>query len=319
MRESRDALSGALVADALAMPVHWYYDREALRRDYGEMDRFLPPRNPHPDSILWRSRYEAANPRGEILHDQARYWGRHGVHYHQLLAAGENTLNFQLARLLHAQVAREGRYDPDRWIATYLEFMLNPGRHRDTYVEECHRGFFTNLARGVAPRRCGIEDGHIGGLASVPALFAALAGTEKSALRQAVAEHVALTHRHETVLRAADSLVRLLIAVRDGEPPRAAIERLAAAWVAPRDLAKWENRSDLEVIGRRLSPACYIAEAFPAALYLTWKHAGSFEAGIQANACVGGDNCHRGAVVGGLLGLARGVPDRWTAALQEPM
>jgi len=33
------------------MPVHWYYDRAALERDYGQLASFLPPRNPHPDSI----------------------------------------------------------------------------------------------------------------------------------------------------------------------------------------------------------------------------------------------------------------------------
>ena len=49
-----NALKGALIADALSMPVHWYYDRLALRRDYGRVDRFLAPRNPHPNSILHR-------------------------------------------------------------------------------------------------------------------------------------------------------------------------------------------------------------------------------------------------------------------------
>ena len=36
-----NAYHGSLVADALAMPVHWYYDTAALRRDYGVVDRFL--------------------------------------------------------------------------------------------------------------------------------------------------------------------------------------------------------------------------------------------------------------------------------------
>jgi len=58
------------------------------------------------------------------------------------------------------------------------------------------------------------------------------------------------------------------------------------------------------VIGARFSPACYIAEAMPAALYLAWKYHDDFAAGITANAMVGGDNCHRGAVVGSLLGAA---------------
>jgi len=70
-----DALLGSLVADALAMPVHWYYDRSALVRDYGQPDHCKPPRTPHPDSILGRSSYQALNQRGEILHDQAADWG----------------------------------------------------------------------------------------------------------------------------------------------------------------------------------------------------------------------------------------------------
>ena len=93
-------LAGALIADALAMPGHWYYDREALRRDYGELADFRDPLPVHPDSILWRSHYEAQNERGDILHGRAKYWGQRGVHYHQGLKAGENTLNFQLLRVL---------------------------------------------------------------------------------------------------------------------------------------------------------------------------------------------------------------------------
>jgi ADP-ribosyl-[dinitrogen reductase] hydrolase len=53
------AYEGSLAADALAMPVHWYYDRAALLRDYGPVDEFKAPRNPHPGSILWRSHYQA--------------------------------------------------------------------------------------------------------------------------------------------------------------------------------------------------------------------------------------------------------------------
>ena len=119
-----NALLGALAADAVAMPVHWYYDRAALERDYGKITSYLAPKNPHADSILWRSVYTALNARGDILHDQARYWGQRGVHYHQFLAAGENTLNFQLATRLYTQTVRLGRYDADAWLEDYLSFML---------------------------------------------------------------------------------------------------------------------------------------------------------------------------------------------------
>ena len=69
------SLTGLFIGDALAMPAHWYYQRAALRRDYGRIDGYQAPRNPHPDSILWRSQYTPSNRRGEILHEQAAYWG----------------------------------------------------------------------------------------------------------------------------------------------------------------------------------------------------------------------------------------------------
>ena len=73
---SRGALYGLCIGDALAMPVHWYYNRQALNQDYGLVTDYLAARNPHPDSILWRSSYKAPNAKGEILHDQAPYWGQ---------------------------------------------------------------------------------------------------------------------------------------------------------------------------------------------------------------------------------------------------
>ena len=165
-------LWGSFIGDALAMPVHWYYDRAALHRDYGVVRDYLSPRNPHPDSILWRSTYTPLNERGDILHDQAPYWGQRGIHYHQFLRAGENTLNLQLGRVLIESLVACGRHDADDYLRRYLDFMLTPGRHRDTYVEECHRKFFTAYARGVAPRKCGGNDIHIGGLAHVGVLCA---------------------------------------------------------------------------------------------------------------------------------------------------
>jgi ADP-ribosylglycohydrolase len=312
------AFEGALVADALAMPVHWYYDRVALRRDYGRVDRFLPPLAHHPDSILHRSSYVPLSPLGDILHDQARFWGQPHVHYHQNLRAGENTLNFQLARALFGQVRTAGRYDADAWLRLYLECMRIPGWHRDTYVEECHRGFFTNLCRGKDPRRCGIADRHIGGLAAVPALFAALE-MDLPALEKIVHEHVSLTHRDADVLDAARTLLRILLRLEDGASLREGIETLGTNWVSKRKFEAWSSLPDETVIGQHLSPACYIRDAFPAALYLSWKYADRFDDAVIANAHCGGDNCHRGAVVGALVGAAAGVDARWTAGLRPPL
>ena len=309
------AYEGARAADALAMPVHWYYDRAALLRDYGQVDHFMAPRNPHPGSILWRSNYEALNARGDILREQAVFWGQRDIHYHQFLEAGENTLNFKLAAELFDWTKVCGGYDPDAWLDHYIARMLEPGWHRDTYVEEYHRAFFTRYAEGKPPRKCGISDEHIGGLATVPALVAALEGPPREELRRIVKEHVGLTHAHANVLRAADTLVRILWAVADGAALREAIRTEAGDWISGNKAESWRDQPDAHVIGARFSPACYIAEAMPAALYLTWKYHDDFAAGIIANAVVGGDNCHRGAVVGSLLGAAAGeLPERFRRA-----
>ena len=107
----RGALLGLGIGDALSMPVHWYYNRWALENDYGQVVDYLKPRNPHPDSILWRSQYKASIARGEILHDQARYWGKRSLHYHQFLKAGENTLNVKICRLLVDSLNQNRAYD----------------------------------------------------------------------------------------------------------------------------------------------------------------------------------------------------------------
>ena len=313
------AVWGTFIGDALAMPVHWYYDRAALHRDYGIVRDYKAPRNPHPDSILWRSVYTPLNERGDILHEQAQYWGQRGIHYHQFLRAGENTLNLQLGRVLIESLIARDRYDAEDYLQRYLDFMLTPGRHRDTYVEECHRKFFTAYARGTHPRKCGGSDIHIGGLAHVGVLCAFLGG-EPEATRKAVREHVSLTHQDPEVLKAAAALVQILGTVLAGGGLREAIFEHGSDWLSQRTAEQWSREPDDVVIGQRVSPACYIADAFPASLYLAWKYADDFEAGVIANTNVGGDNCHRGAVVGALLGAAAGtgqIPARFCDGLHD--
>jgi hypothetical protein len=39
---------GALVADSIAMPVHWYYNQSAIERDFGILDAYQPPKKNTP-------------------------------------------------------------------------------------------------------------------------------------------------------------------------------------------------------------------------------------------------------------------------------
>ena len=314
----KNSMLGSLAADALAMPVHWYYDTQKLDRDYSRLTGYVAPQNPHSDSILWRSRYIPRNARGNILHDQIKYWGQREIHYHQFLAAGENTINYQLGKELYLTILEYGAYDSDKWLARYIECMLDGGWHKDTYLEEYHRAFFDNYAKGLAPIDSGVDDLHIGGLSHVPCLLSGLTEIGVVDLDEQlfqVEKHVRLTHRNQHVSEAAAAMTHILYSLREGLDLRKALDSHAKPWASVGQFDTWTHFSDRTVIGRQLTMACYLPESFTASLYLCWKYAEDFSAGIIANAHCGGDNCHRGAVVGALLGAANGVPKKWIQGL----
>ena len=320
----RGAIHGLCIGDALAMPVHWYYNRQALGEDYGRVTDYLAPRNPHPDSILWRSSYTAPNEKGEILHDQATYWGQKGIHYHQFLKAGENTLNVKICRLLIESLNQNGTYQADDFLIRYIEFMTTPGNHRDTYIEECHRNYFANYARGVPIRKCGLEEKHIGGLIGIVPL-AAFYHNRPDKAREISLEHLALTHPGTKMKIAGLLLLDLLLTVLNGTPLKEAIVEKIEAQNSPllgHPFVKWLDDPDDWVIGPRFSTACYVEDSVPAVVYLALKYHDDPETALIVNTNLGGDNAARGAVLGALLGASHGVekfPDRWIQGLLEPL
>jgi ADP-ribosylglycohydrolase len=323
LERTRGALYGLFIGDALAMPVHWYYDRQALRRDYGRVATYRTPRPQHPDSILWRSRYQARHPRGEILHDQAPFWGRRNVHYHQFLKAGENTLNLQLVRQLMQSLAVKGAYRPQDYLSRYIDFMTTPGRHRDTYIEECHRNFFDNYARGRAPEKCGRDEKHIGGLSGIVPIIGFYRNRPERA-RAAAQAHLSLTHPGPRMAAAADLIMDLMLPVIAGAPLRQAILEAIDAQKTPlvgHPFRKWLKLPDETVVGRYLSTACYVEDAIPAVVYLALKYHADPEEMLVVNTNLGGDNAGRGAILGALAGAAGGIeafPSSWIRGLVEP-
>ena len=310
----QNAFIGSLVADAVSMPVHWYYNRNAIDSDYGAFDHFMNPKNPHPDSILWRSKYETTNKKDDILHEQSKYWGQKGIHYHQFLKAGENSLNLKLACELYRTIIKCGEFNIQVWLERYTEVMLTPGWHSDTYAEEYHRAFFKNYSRGKKLSNCGIKDIHIGGLSLVPALLAgleALDKTEENYLLDCTQELVQGTHTHPVTISTAKDLTRILLALNKRAEIRSTLQTLRLSNVPLTSIKKWEGMPDRKVVGEILSPACYLPESFTAALYFTWKYSDDFSLAILANAKVGGDNCHRGVVVGSIVGMQTGIPRKW--------
>ena len=126
------------------------------------------------------------------------------------LKEGENTLNLKLCTLLIDSLNHCEGYDADDYLERYITFMTTPGNHNDTYVEEYHRHFFTNYARGKSPRKCGVNEKHIGGLVGAVPIVTFYRDDPKRA-RDAALEHLSLTHLGEKMEASASLIIELLL------------------------------------------------------------------------------------------------------------
>ncbi len=219
----RGALWGMFVGDALAMPVHWYYDVAAIQRDFGTLRDFEAPRDYHPNSIMALASTGQAgrgSQQGEvvgrvILHGKKHLWARPNRHYHEGLQAGDNTLNLLCVRVLLRTMSAAGGYDTAAYLREYVGFMTTADSHKDTYAESYHRDFFANYAQGVAPEQCAGAEGHdtasIGGLVGLPpVILAALRHGDSLATERDLLSHIRLTHRSAKLERYGIALGRLL-------------------------------------------------------------------------------------------------------------
>jgi hypothetical protein len=62
MDRKKAALFGLYVADAVAMPVHWMYDRRQLYDDYGTISGYVRPKDQFVGSIMNLSNTGGGNP-----------------------------------------------------------------------------------------------------------------------------------------------------------------------------------------------------------------------------------------------------------------
>ena len=336
------ALRNLFIADALAMPVHWYYNIKDIFRAFpGGIRQFEAAPASHPSSIMSLHSTAGGGRRSKetdsagkevvgnlILKGKQDFWNRKNVHYHHGMGPGENTLNAQCARVLMRCLAdHQGRYDTQAFLAAYIDFMTaDPPLHDDSYAESYHRGFFANLQRGLPPDRCAAvthDTPSIGGLVTIAPLVLSqrLRGVELDRVRLDARAHLELTHPHQMLAGICDAYVQLidrLLFLEDVSGVGSIIAETAETSIGldlPGLLA--EQADDAEVIGGRFSSACYIDGAWPGVLYLLYKYCEMPEQALLANTNLGGDNAHRGAVLGVLLGLVQGRSiEAWYTRLQ---
>ncbi len=332
------SLWGLFIGDALAMPVHWYYDPTAIPRDYdGPIKDFMAPREPHPSSIMSLSNTGGAGRGGKsgsiigdvINHGKKHLWGPRGTHYHHGMAAGENTLNAITARVVLRSYTAAGACDVPAFLKEYVKFMTTPGSHNDTYAESYHRMFFANWVNKKPLDQCADDDEHniasMGGMVNLPpaALLASMKGgeggaTTHEAAGQAAEAQMYATHKSAALAVYARLYGELLSRLLHGQPLGDALLETGSALGLDLPALVKRGYKDTQVIGQVFSSACYIEHSFPCLLYLAYKYQDSPEAALIANTNAGGENVHRGAALGAVMGAAHGAsawPQRWRQGL----
>ena len=246
IERAKAALKNAFIGDALAMPVHWFYNPADIYKAFPlGIEQFEDAPTFHPSSIMslhstqqgGRANKASASQKeivGEvILKGKRQYWGKDNVHYHQGMKAGENTLNAHCARIVLI-CALKG-YDANEFLNQYINFMrADEPKHSDTYAESYHRGFFANLEQGIPAEKCGAvthDTASIGAFVSVTplAIVEAAKNTALNEIQQLCRKHLYLTHPDESLASVCDVYVELIykLAHREHESPKDILDEVA--------------------------------------------------------------------------------------------
>ena len=311
------ALKLIYVADALAMPVHWFYNPQDIFNAFPSgIQKFEapPPKHPH-DFLSLPATTEKQIVGDVILKDKRKFWGVPNQHVHQGMTAGDNTLNACCARLVTRTLTQNaGRYDADAFLQNYIAFMTSEiPQHPDTYAEFYHRAFFENLEKGNPPDKCGKAadtTASMGGLVTVGPVAIAELLLERNLpkVQNICREHLWLTHPDVSLAKICDYYVELIDSLlfrSESENVKTIIAGVAFKSI-DLDVKKLceENLDDNDVIGNVFAKACPIKDSWPSLLYLAYKYSADSKSALLANANVGGENCHRGSVLGVVMGLA---------------
>lgn len=277
-----DAYTGALVADAAAMGLHWLYDQEQIKLIEAT------------GSLLFRQP------------DATVFAGKRGYFAHAARRAGELSHYGESARIAGAIALGKGYTIGDH----QSDFMASFGPC-GSYHGYADRPTKQLIARMLLDgddlaEPSGMDDDQMPGICAVPGLFAA--DTPASLTLDAVK----VISTNSDVLQAAEALQSVLSQLLLGVELKTALTTAAEAvdgevGESMRQALNMETYEPLHA-AQTFGLACYIRHAMPLNWYLL-NHATDFESTVLDNIRCGGDCCGRSMALGSIAGLAFGVPD----------
>lgn len=324
----RGALWGFFAGDALSAPTHWFYggERQVIAEYGGPISDFTKPNERLAGSILnksdlngggrssaWSSVATSRTIIGDVInHGKKDLWSpSKSIHYHATLQKGENTLEAQLARVLMRSMAEsKGKFSQEHFRQAYIKFMTTPGSHNDTYASTCHRMFFANLVhKKLPPEKCPDNDQH-----NVDVIDGLVLPTITSLVDSTAAGSCAATIRKSRIVEDVSSLwgkvVQVAILQNDDESFQESLRQFAM-----HTIQREPNRSVRD--GSTMS-ACYLQQSLPGMIDMIAKYNPSTQQeptrqgeavweGLLANSNVGGENVHRGSIMGAIWGARAGA------------
>jgi len=278
---------------------------------------------------------------GVILKDKLDAWtGKSGKnHYHQGMTAGDSTLNCHCALLAMNSLQKCEEDKLKTVFCDYFKFMTTPGTHNDTYAESWHRSLFsdwlnaneptsdedffnfvTNRSKSNIQKPADSQLETIGAFVMTSSIILYNIHRSLEEVLQETKQFINLTHPVKSLEKPIESYARALYHVTRGKPMTEVLEAELLSLYNFR-VEKFKKEFDLkqnaseklqffQQVVQMNGSACYIKGALLNAYLIAYCYHDNFQGGILTNTNVGGENCHRGAVVGCLLGAANGAAGR---------
>ena len=282
-RRAETMVWASLAADSLALGVHWIYDTDVLKKDFGQVDALLKPR---PDS------FHPTKNKGEFTH------------------YGDQTMVLLESMAAHPQFDLEDF--STRWRNLFSDYQ--------GYLDKATKMTIEGYAQGKGPEEAGSFSDDFSAVSRLgPVVF--FLKEDHDRLIKAAVEQARMTHNSSDVLEAAEFFAGVLNRILKGASPRKAIEDTpvgfrSAEWV--RQGLESVGSDSVEVI-RGFGQNCRTQSAFPGIVHLAVKYENDLKKALNAAMTAGGDNAARGMMIGLLLGAHLGpeaLPAEWREGLK---
>ncbi len=284
----RSMVLASFAADSLALGVHWIYDTEKIKKDFGRIDALKNP-------LL--GSYHPTKEKGEFTH------------------YGDQTF------VLLESIAAKKDFDlfdfSTRWRDLFKTYR--------GYFDQATKMTLQSLAQGKAIGEAGSSSTDLSGAARIaPLVF--LYHKDPETLVNAARAQAQMTHNTPLVIDTAEFFARVCCKVLEGTSPVKAMTEVAAHRFKGLPLPAWA-REGIESAGQesvstiaRFGQSCHTDEAFPGVVHLIAKYEKDLKEALIQAVMAGGDSAVRGLVVGMVLGAhlgEKGLPEEWVSGLKK--